>query len=74
MTTATIQDGSKMAGRKKENLSRGRVEFMAEPEWIARVYRQAERLGTNISSYVRQAVTRQLERDEAEEPRKPGRR
>jgi hypothetical protein len=69
MTTEAIQDFSKMAGRKKENYARGRVEFMADPEWIARVDRQARRLGTNVSAYIRQAVTRQLERDEAEAPK-----
>jgi hypothetical protein len=62
-----------MTGRKKQNFARGRIEVMAQPEWIARVDRQAKRLGTNISGYVRQAVTRQLERDEAEAPRNGGR-
>jgi hypothetical protein len=72
MITAPSKEGRKVAGRKKENYTRGRVEFQADPEWIERVDRQARRLGMNISVYVRWATTKQLDHDEMEEAeRKP---
>ena len=46
-----------------------RIDLRAEPGWVARVQRQAERFGLKISQYVRQAVSKQLEIDEASMPR-----
>lgn len=57
-----------MARKKEGDAPRDRVDLRADPEWIARVEAQAKRLGINVSAYVRQAVTRQLERDEADAP------
>jgi hypothetical protein len=57
-----------MAGRKNDREPRDRLDLRAEPAWIARVAAQAERLGISVSAYVRQATSRQLERDEAEWP------
>ena len=50
--------------------ARDRIDLRAEPAWVARVIRQAERLGISVSAYIRAAVSRQLEKDEATEPRK----
>jgi hypothetical protein len=55
-----------MAGRKKENFDRKRVEFMAEPEWIKRAASEAERLGLNLSSFIRMVVTQHMDKTEAE--------
>jgi hypothetical protein len=75
MAATTFKEGSEMAGRKKARVPRGRIEFQAPLEWIDRVERQATRLGLNISTYIRLAVTERLERDEAAEPeRKPGKK
>jgi predicted HicB family RNase H-like nuclease len=52
-----------------------RFDIRAEPEWLARVNRQAERLGLSAAAYVRQAVAERLMRDEATDtaPAKPAR-
>jgi hypothetical protein len=55
-----------MAGRKKENFDRKRVEFMAEPEWIRRADTEAKRLGLNLSSFIRMVVTQHMDRADAE--------
>ena len=56
-----------MAGRKKENFERGRVEFKAPPEWIERVNAEAERSGHgNLSAFIRFVVTQYLDNIEAE--------
>jgi hypothetical protein len=57
-----------MAGRKKESFDRGRVEFKADPEWVARLNRQAVRIGLNLSSLIRMVMTRWLDEAEAQEP------
>jgi hypothetical protein len=52
-----------MAGRKKENFSRGRVEFKAPEAWVRRAMEVAERLGFgNLSAFVRFAVTDYMNR------------
>jgi hypothetical protein len=58
--------------RKKQNFDRDRVELRAEPEWIARVTAEAERLGLNLSAYIRLAVNERLDRTEAAEPPRRG--
>jgi hypothetical protein len=60
-----------MAGRKKENFDRGRVEFKASPEWIERVTREGERLGLNLSAFIRMVVTQAVERAETERAGRP---
>jgi predicted HicB family RNase H-like nuclease len=62
-----------MAPRRR-NEDRDRLDLRADREWIARVAAQSERLGISISAYIRQAVTRQLERDESERPAQPRRK
>lgn len=55
-------------GRKKENFDRGRLELVADAEWISRLDIQAKRLGMSLSAYVRMACTERVERDEASAP------
>ena len=56
--------------RKKNDppASRDRVDLRADPAWVARLERQADRLGITITAYVKQAVSRALEADEATDP------
>jgi hypothetical protein len=49
-------------------LSRDRIDLRADPAWVARVERQAERLGITVTAYVKQATSRALEADEATDP------
>jgi hypothetical protein len=53
---------------RKPSEPAARYEIRVEPDWIARVQRQAERLGISAAAYIRQATTRQLEADEATDP------
>jgi hypothetical protein len=46
----------------------GRHELRVEPVWLARVQRQADRLGISASAYIRLATSERLERDEATDP------
>ncbi len=63
--TKTLTDARKMAGRKKESFDRGRVEFKADPAWIERATREAERAGFgNLSAFIRFAVTQYLDQIE----------
>lgn len=48
--------------------TRDRIDLRAERAWVARVERQAERFGVSLSAYIRQAVSKQLELDEATDP------
>lgn len=48
---------------------RGRIDLRADPEWIARVQRQADRFGLKLSAYIRHATSERVERDEATDPR-----
>jgi hypothetical protein len=66
--TQAVTETRHMPGRKKENFERGRVEFLAEPAWIERVVKVADRLGLSLSSYIRMVVTRDVEREEADRP------
>ena len=59
-----------MAGRKKENFDRARVEFKANPEWIERATREGERLGLNLSAFIRMVVTQYLDGVEKDRPAK----
>lgn len=66
--TSTLY-GTAVAAKKKEH--RDRFDLRIEPSLLARTDAQAERFGTNISAYIRQAITEKLERDEATVPPKP---
>jgi hypothetical protein len=52
---------------KKPVPGRDRVDLRAEPEWIARVQAQADRLGMALSAYIRMATTKEVERDEKQQ-------
>jgi hypothetical protein len=69
MTTSLLEADAVAPGRKKED--RDRIDLRADRQWIARIAVQADRLGISISAYIRQAVSRQLERDESDAPPKP---
>src|SRR5262249_49579785 len=59
--TETAVRARRMAGRKKESFSRGRVEFMADPAWIERATRVAEQQGFgNLAAMIRFVLTRYL--------------
>lgn len=60
--------GNKKKPSPPADATRDRIDLRAEPAWIARVERQARRLGTSLSAYIRQATTRQLEKDEQSDP------
>jgi len=49
---------------------RDRVDLRADPAWIARVQKQADRLGIALSAYIRLATSERLERDEESMPKK----
>lgn len=60
-----------MAGRKKENFDRERVEFKADPEWIERVNDAAIRLGFgNLSALIRFVVTQYVDSNPPPLPKK----
>ena len=56
--------------KPKKNIipARDRIDLRADPSWVARVEKQAERFGVNLSAYIREAVTRRLEADEESDP------
>lgn len=70
MSTITPESEKHMAGRKKENFDRGRVEFKAPAEWIEKVTREGERLGLNLSAFIRMIVSQYM--DELERKREKG--
>lgn len=71
--TQTLCELPPMAGQKKTP-DRDRIDLRADKEWIARVETQAKRLGTGLSAYIREAVTRKLEADESSAPTQNRRR
>lgn len=74
MPVAAPSFGDTMAKKKPPaeespiNPERGRLDLRAEPELLARVARQAARLGMKASPYIRQAIILKLEQDEASDP------
>jgi len=64
----TIQVNRRRKVPRKSEGPRDRIDLRVKPEWHARVMRQAERLGMDVSDYIRQATTLKLEQDEATEP------
>ncbi len=47
---------------------RDRIDLRIDPKIRARIDRQAERFGLDLSDYIRQAIVEKLERDEATDP------
>jgi hypothetical protein len=67
--------GKRVLVRKKVNFDRGRVEFNADSEWIERATLEGERLGLNLSAFLRMAVTLYMDNAEGErDARKRGRK
>jgi predicted DNA binding CopG/RHH family protein len=60
------KDKANKGSKKRHNDAR--FELRVKQEWLDRIEVQAERLGMNASSYIRNAATRQLEQDEASHP------
>ncbi len=52
--------------RRDPKSTRDRVEFRADPAWIARVLKAAARLGMGLSAYIRYSTNKQMERDAAD--------
>lgn len=73
MASETLALVSKrMAGRKKENYERGRVEFMADPAWIERADDCAKRLGFgNLSAFLRFVTTQYMDQVDVDRPPAP---
>jgi hypothetical protein len=59
--TTRFTEARVMAGRRKKNMTRDRMELKAEPEWIARLTRVAKKLGLSLSAYVRLALTEDMD-------------
>ena len=59
---------NKAKAGKTPPLARDRIDLRADPAWVARIERQAERFGINLSAYIREAVTIRLEADESTDP------
>jgi hypothetical protein len=59
-----------MTTRKNTDDSRDRIDLRVKPELYDRIAHQARRFGGGLSNYVREAVIRRLEADEAGEPTK----
>jgi predicted DNA-binding protein len=49
---------------------RERIDLRCEAEWVARLTVQARRRGLTVSAYIRQAVTKEIEADEATDPKR----
>lgn len=49
---------------------RDRIDLRCEAAWVARLTAQARRRGLTVSAYIRQAVTKELEADEATDPKR----
>ena len=47
---------------------RDRIDIRADPAWVARAQRQADRFGISLSAYLKQAATKSMEHDEATDP------
>jgi ribosomal protein L20 len=50
-----------VAPKKRENRKRDIIQFRAPPEWIDRVNAHAERLGLNMSAYIRMKITQAMD-------------
>lgn len=54
--------------RPRKAQPRDRLDLRVDPDWVARIVRQAERFGLPVAAYIRQGATEKLERDEATMP------
>lgn len=72
MTVAATYPGPDVGKRKKDRPAAqpadtgpasGRIELLADPEWIAELDRAAEELGLSRSAYIRMACNRQMAAD-----------
>ena len=70
MPVLATDDVRTMPKRKPKGEPRDRIDLRAEPEFVARMQAQADRLGLSLSAYIRLSVTERLERDEATSPRR----
>lgn len=71
MSTLTLEERRtvpRKPPRKSDEPTRDRIDLRADPDWVARIERQAERHGISVSAYIRLAVTGRLESDEATDP------
>ncbi len=58
-----------MAGRKKENFQRERIELKAPSEWILKATQYAEELGgLSLSAFIRLCVNEKMQRMDTERP------
>lgn len=64
-------DRTKNVPRPKKNSDRDRIEFRADPEWIAMVNDQAKAWGVNLSAFIRQAVNKWVQENPAPSAKKP---
>lgn len=62
--TVPAKKPDKGSGKKAE-----RFELRVDPDWLARVERQADRRGIGVAAYIRQAASLELEKDEATDPK-----
>lgn len=67
----TVLDRPRIMAKKPSanEPARDRIDLRADPDWIVRVQKQADRFGVPLSAYIRQATTDRLEKDEATDPR-----
>ena len=63
--------GERVVPKRKTNMERDRLEIRAEPAWIARATKAAERFGLSLSAFIRMAVTEKLEELERTAPEPP---
>lgn len=67
-TTLEPPVAKKSADSQPAEQPRDRVDLRIDPSLAGRAKRQADRLGMSLSAYMRMALTRQVESDEATEP------
>jgi hypothetical protein len=63
-----------IVGRKKLGRETSRVEFIADAAWLEKVQSAADRVGLNLSSYIRLAVNRLMNDPEFAPPAKAEKR
>lgn len=73
MSSRLPGDCCTVSGRNRADEERERIDLRASKGLVARARRQAQRLNMPLSVYIRQAMTRAVEQDEASDPeiRKP---
>jgi hypothetical protein len=63
--------GVKKVPKRKQNMKRDRLEIRADPGWIARLTRAAERFGLSLSAFIRMVVSERMEELERNPPAAP---